>query len=97
MGASVKCGGRRESGKCGEQGFGIGVTHWHAGRNCAADSSADRKAVRIAKGYLRFITEGVPGRRAGRDEERRHSRVRTTAGQVGAGSWCAGPAPLNGA
>ena len=46
--ADVKCGGRPESGKYREQGFGMGVTHWHPGWNCGMDSSADRKAVRIA-------------------------------------------------
>jgi len=70
----------RNPGKC-ELGFGMGVTHWHAGGNCGADSSADRRAVRIAKGYLRFITDGVPDR----DEDRQQSRLRNPAEQVGGG------------
>jgi hypothetical protein len=35
------------------------VTHWPWGRICVTDLSADRKAVRIAKGYLSFITKGA--------------------------------------
>ena len=48
-----------------EWGFGIGVAHWHAGGIAPRFSSAGRRTVRIVKGYLRFITEGVPDRRAG--------------------------------
>jgi hypothetical protein len=81
--AGVNCGGRRESGKCGEEGIGMGVTHWHPGEIAAWISSADRKAVRIAQGYLRFITEACRAGRAGREGTTGRSRVRHAAGQVG--------------
>ena len=80
-----------------EQGFGMGVTHWHAGRICAADSSADRKAVRIAKGYLRFITEGC---RAGARAGMRRDGIAGFAaqrGRSGLDPGAPGPAPLNAA
>ena len=61
------------------------VTHWPWGRICVTDLSADRKAVRIAKGYLSFITKGTEvGARAGMGIG--PGPVRGGAGQVGAGS-----------
>jgi len=41
-----------------EQGLGMGVTHWCTGGIASRILSADRRAVRIAKGYLGFITKG---------------------------------------
>ena len=60
------------------------VTHWPWGRICVTDLSADRKAVRIAKGYLSFITKGAEvGARAGmRDRPGTGSR-RSGAGRGG--------------
>ena len=75
----------------------MGVTHWHAGRNCLADSSADRRAVRIARGYLRFITEGCG---AGAQAGMRRGGIAGFApqrGRSGRDPGAPAPGPLNAA
>ena len=68
-----------------ERGFWYGCDALALGRICVADLSADRKSVRIAKGYLSFITKGAEaGPRAGMGIG--PVPVRGGAGQVGAGS-----------
>src|SRR5262249_6075169 len=50
---------------------GGGAAHWYgcdalgAGRNGVADLSGERRAVRMAEGYLGFITRARRGGRAG--------------------------------
>ena len=48
--------------------------------------SAGRKAVRIAEGYLGFITKARQGRRGDQDGGKEVARVRGGAEQVGTGN-----------
>ena len=66
MAPGAEIGPGRNPGECEDAGLWYGCDALALGRNCATDLSADRKAVRIAKGYLSFITKGAEvGARAG--------------------------------
>jgi hypothetical protein len=69
-----------------------GAEHWYRCDALTARAgialrimSADRKAVRIAKSYLGFITKARPGRRGDQDGGKEAARVRGEAEQVGTG------------
>jgi len=47
-------------GKCGELGFGMGVTHWHAGRNCAADFVRRSQGCADREGLSQVHYGGMP-------------------------------------
>ena len=86
MAPGAEIGPGRNPGKCEDAGLWYGCDALALGRNCATDLSADRKAVRIAKGYLSFITKGHRGGHASQDGGTGREPVHSGAGQVAAGS-----------
>ena len=86
MAPGAEIGPGRNPGKCEDAGLWYGCDALALGRNCATDLSADRKAVRIAKGYLSFITKGTEAGTRARMGEPAESRFTAERGRSRRGS-----------